>query len=62
MFHSMPDQLPCSQHDKFKIERMAMSAMIRKCPAIIPMMVTGLSEPNAGREALPPEDSKPENG
>jgi hypothetical protein len=23
------DQLPCSQHDKFEIERMAMSAMVR---------------------------------
>lgn len=46
MFHSAPDQLPCAQHDKFKAEQMAMSAMIRKCPAIIPMMVMGLSEPN----------------
>jgi hypothetical protein len=47
MFPSAPNQLPCTQHDKFEIERMAMSAMIRKCPAIIPMMVMGLSEPNS---------------
>jgi len=47
MFQSAPDQLPCTQHDKFDAERLAMSAMIRKCPAIIPMMVMGVSEPNA---------------
>jgi hypothetical protein len=46
MFQSAPDQLPCAQHDKFEIERAAMSAMIQKCPAIIPMMVMGISEPN----------------
>jgi len=44
MFQTAPDHLPCSQHDKFKIERMGMSAMIRKFPAMIPMMVIGLQE------------------
>lgn len=47
MFQTAPDQLPCTQHDKFEVERLAMSAMIRKCSAITPMMVMGLSEPNA---------------
>lgn len=55
MFHSAPDKLPCSQHDKFKAERMVMSAMIRKCPAVIPMMVMVLSEPNATAHAPTPE-------
>lgn len=38
MFHSKPDELPCTQHDKFKVEQMAMAAIIRKCPAILPLI------------------------
>ena len=55
MFESAPDH-PCTQHDKFEGERRAMGAMIRKFPAIIPMMVMGISETNA--ESIHPE-SKP---
>jgi hypothetical protein len=47
MFQSAPDQLPCTQHDKFEGERRAMGAMIQKYPAIIPMMVMGISETNS---------------
>lgn len=46
MFAAAPTQLPCTQHDKFEGERRAMGAMIRKCPAIIPMVVMGISETN----------------
>ena len=46
MFQDAPENLPCSQHDKFEGERRVMGAMIRKCPAIIPMMVMGISEAN----------------
>lgn len=56
MFESAPDQLPCTQHDKFEGERRTMAAMIRKCPAIIPMMVMGISEMNAKADGAPTQE------
>ena len=47
MFQSAPIMLPCTQHDKFKETRDMLSAVVRKRPAILAMMVMGhLSETN----------------
>ena len=40
-FKYAPENLPCAQHDCFTVEREITSALIRKNPAILTMMVMG---------------------
>ena len=46
MFEHRPQMLPCTQHDKFKETRDMISAVVRKRPEILTMMVMAYSEPN----------------
>ena len=39
MFEEKPSELPCGQHDKFKLEREITGRMIRKNPIILIGMV-----------------------
>ena len=39
MFEHAPDNLPCSQHDCFSLEREIASAIIRKNPGLLTAMV-----------------------
>jgi hypothetical protein len=39
MFKHAPDELPCSQHDKFAVEREVMNEMVRRNPAVINLLV-----------------------
>ena len=41
MFLDAPVMLPCTQHDKFKETREMLSAVVRKRPEILAMMVMG---------------------
>ena len=45
--------LPCTQHDKFKETRDMISAVVRKRPEILTMMVMGFSEPNSQDRSRP---------
>lgn len=41
LFESSPEQLPCSQHDKFEVERKAAKEMFKRNPALFlfPFMI-----------------------
>ena len=48
MFQVAPIMLPCTQHDKFKATRDMLSAVVRKRPEILAMVVMGhIDEANA---------------
>lgn len=49
MFQVAPVMLPCTQHDKFKETRDMLSAVVRKRPEILAMMVLShIYEANTG--------------
>lgn len=55
MFSDAPDNLPCAQHDCFALEREITTALIRKNPALLTMMLMGvIDSQNVKGEAQPP--------
>lgn len=39
MFEDEPENLPCSQHDKFAVDREIFELIVKKNPIILPMIV-----------------------
>ncbi len=46
MFESAPETLPCTQHDKYEVEREAVTAIVRKHPSILSLLSMTISETN----------------
>lgn len=46
MFQDAPETLPCTQHDKYEVEREAVTALVRKHPSILSLLSMTISETN----------------